>query len=46
MKSTGVDQRNVIAKLNVALVILCLSATTALAQDPLKALPQAYKLLF
>ena len=46
MKSTGVDQRNVIAKLNVALVILCLSATTALAQDPLKALPQAYKLVF
>ena len=35
-----------IAKLSLALAILCLFVTGALAQDPLKALPQAYKLEF
>ena len=46
MKSIDRRVRNVIVKLSVALTILCLFATSAFAQDPTKALPQAYKLQF
>ena len=45
MKSIDRDGRTR-APLSVAVVILCVLATSAFAQDPLKALPQAYKLVF
>ncbi|MFY9607771.1 MAG: hypothetical protein WAU45_04045 [Blastocatellia bacterium] len=46
MKSIDGDGPTIRAKLSVAVAILCLLVTGALAQDPLKALPQAYKLVF
>ncbi|HWO01280.1 MAG TPA: hypothetical protein VNS63_18615 [Blastocatellia bacterium] len=46
MNSTGVVERRMIAGLGVALAIVCLLGTDIAAQDPLKALPQAYKLQF
>ena len=46
MNSTDGDERKVTAKLGVALAILCLFVTSVSAQDPLKTLPQAYKLQF
>lgn len=45
-KSIDVDGRRMKARFGVALAILCLLVTGALAQDPLKTLPQAYKLVF
>jgi hypothetical protein len=46
MNSTERNELNVIAKLCGFVTILFLLATSALAQDPSKALPQAYKLQF
>ena len=46
MNSTDGDERKVIAKLSVALAMFCLFVTSVSAQDPLKTLPQAYKLQF
>jgi hypothetical protein len=46
MNSIKGTERNVIAKLGVAATILCFFVTGVLAQDPSKALPQAYKLQF
>lgn len=46
MNSTERNEPHVTAKLSLAVALLCLFATSAIAQDPLKALPQAYKLLF
>ena len=46
MNSTERNKLNVTAKLTLAVTILCLFATSALAQDPVKVLPQAYKLVF
>src|ERR1700741_4793246 len=46
MNSTEVVGQKLIARLGVALAIVCLIGTDVVAQDPLKALPQAYKLQF
>ena len=46
MKSMDGNGQKLKAILGFAMAVLCLSVTDALAQDPLKALPQAYKLVF
>lgn len=46
MNSIAGSARTVTAKLTLPLLVLCVFATGALAQDPSQALPQAYKLQF